>query len=161
RSRGDFPYCRCFCSWCSCWASGRRHGPVGRRFTRPTMRPRLACQPAPPVSPPPGVTALRSADTARPSPVPRGIPAGARCFLVTERFILAPRAVPGDGCSFLFSPHRPVIVRGGSPQGVCSMSRQRRRVVLETMEDRLVPTVYLPTDLVSDQPGVARVLDPN
>ena len=35
--------------------------------------------------------------------------------------------------------------------------RQNRLVNLESLEGRLVPTAYLATDLVSDQPGVARV----
>lgn len=39
--------------------------------------------------------------------------------------------------------------------------RQNRLVNLESLEGRLVPTAYLATDLVSDQPGVARVLDPH
>jgi uncharacterized protein (TIGR03118 family) len=40
-------------------------------------------------------------------------------------------------------------------------STQRRRLHLEVLEDRNVPsTAFLATDLVSDQPGVARVTDP-
>jgi uncharacterized protein (TIGR03118 family) len=41
------------------------------------------------------------------------------------------------------------------------MRRVRAAFALESLEGRLVPTAYLATDLVSDQPGVARVLDPH
>src|SRR5262245_12252195 len=41
------------------------------------------------------------------------------------------------------------------------MNPLRRTFALEALEGRLVPTAYLATDLVSDQPGVARVLDPH
>jgi len=41
------------------------------------------------------------------------------------------------------------------------MKRLNRLSALESLEGRLVPTAYLATDLVSDQPGVARILDPH
>lgn len=41
-------------------------------------------------------------------------------------------------------------------------SRLRARLCLESLEDRCTPaTTYLATDLVSDQPGVGRITDPN
>jgi uncharacterized protein (TIGR03118 family) len=40
--------------------------------------------------------------------------------------------------------------------------RTRRRIAVESLETRCVPaTAYLPFDLVSDQPGVAAIHDPN
>lgn len=39
--------------------------------------------------------------------------------------------------------------------------RRTRPLTLESLEGRLVPTAYLATDLVSDQPGVGRILDPH
>jgi len=40
------------------------------------------------------------------------------------------------------------------------MKRAHRLSVLELLEGRLVPTAYVTTNLVSDQPGVARTTDP-
>jgi uncharacterized protein (TIGR03118 family) len=48
-----------------------------------------------------------------------------------------------------------------APASISAISKNRFRLTLTPLDDRLVPsTAYLATDLASDQPGVAPVIDP-
>ncbi len=47
-----------------------------------------------------------------------------------------------------------------APRGGASRPRAARRLLLEPLEDRFLPSGYVQTNLAADQPGVARVHDP-